>query len=189
MPPIEKFSRNKVVTAAFELVRKHGMGKLSARNVARRLGSSTAPVYNHFSSMPELKAEVMSQARDLMLDYTTRPYSEMIFRNIGTGYAVFAREEPELFRAMFLEKDAFKDHLETTLNFFKEEMAKDSRLTPLKDSEKSDLLYKMRNYTHGLATLIWAGIIKENSDREIIDDLTRVGAVEIEAAIRKSRER
>ena len=56
MPPVEKFSREKVISAAFELVRKHGMGKLSARSVAHRLGSSTAPVYNHFSSMPELKA-------------------------------------------------------------------------------------------------------------------------------------
>ena len=39
----------------------------------------------------------------------------------------------------------------------------------------------------GLATLIWAGIVKENSDQEIIDDLTRVGAVVIEAALRNSQ--
>jgi len=186
MPPEEKFSREKVAAAAFSLVRRQGMSKLSARNVARKLGSSTAPVYNHFSSMQELKAEVMVRARDLLLEYTTRPYSEMIFRNIGTGYIVFARDEPELFQAMFMEKGAYKDQLGVTLNFFKEEMAKDTRLTPLNEEQRADLLKTMKTFTHGLATQIWAGIMEKSSDEEIIEALTEVGAVIIEAALKEA---
>lgn len=185
MPPEEKFSREAVAAAAFALVRKHGMSKLTARNVARKLGSSTAPVYNHFQSMPALKAEVMRRAGDLMLDYTSRPYTGMRFKNMGTGYIIFAREEKELFRAMFLEKGVPRQRLDEMLNFYKEEMAKDPILTPLNDDEKYDLLQKMRSFTHGLATLIWAGFIEESSDQEIMDALTEVGGVVIEAALRK----
>ena len=187
MPPEEKYSREKVAAAAFSLVRKHGISKLSARNVARKLGSSIAPVYNHYSSMQELQAEVMVRARDLLHEYTTRPYSDMIFRNIGTGYIIFAREEPELFQAMFLERGAYRDQLGITLNFFREEMAKDTRLTPLNDEQKSDLLRTMKTFTHGLATQIWAGIMEENSDEEIENALIEVGAVMIEAALRECR--
>lgn len=185
MPPTEKFSREAVAAAAFALARKQGISKLTARNVARKLGSSTAPVYNHFNSMEALTAEVMGRAHDLMLEYTSREYSDMRFKNMGTGYVAFAREEKELFRAMFLEQGLPKGRLEEMLNFYKEEMAKDPILTPLNDEEKYDLLQKMRSFTHGLATLIWAGLVEKNSDQDIMDALTEVGAVVIDAALAK----
>jgi hypothetical protein len=46
----------------------------------------------------------------------------------------------------------------------------------------------MKTFTHGMATQIWAGIMDENSDQEIIDELARVGAVVIAAALGQCRE-
>ncbi len=186
MPPPERFSKDAVAAAAFQIVRKRGMASLTARNIAKKLNSYTAPVYQHYASMRELKREVLIMAGNLLLEYTARPYTAMVFRNIGTGYAVFAREERELFRAMFLERDALNGKVDDFMKVFIGQMGRDERLTSLTTEEKYGLLSKMWTYTHGLATLIWSGIITRNSDEEIVDALTEVGGVVIEAALKNS---
>ena len=116
MPPKVQFTREDVIQAAFDFVREQGIKKLSARKVAQMLKSSTAPVYSHFKSMKELEMEVLRKAKDLLLQYTRSSYTDRVFLNMGTGYAVFAREHSELFRAIFLGRETYTDIVEEFLN-------------------------------------------------------------------------
>ena len=82
MPPKNKFKRENIESIAFNHVRKHGWEALSTRYIAQKLGSSTRPIYTHFSSMDELKSAVMKRVLDLYHDYQTTTRSDDMFLDI-----------------------------------------------------------------------------------------------------------
>ena len=51
MPPKFKFTKDEIVSAAFGIVREGGEDALTAREVAKRLGSSTSPIFTVFSEL------------------------------------------------------------------------------------------------------------------------------------------
>lgn len=183
MPPKTVFTREDVIQAAFDLVEYQGIQGLTARKVAKELKSSTAPLYSNFESKEGLEREVIKKAKDLLLDYTKRPYSKRVFLNMGTGYAIFAREHCKLFSAIFLERDDFKDIVDEFLESLRREMVNDERFTAMSAEGRDALLSKMWIFTHGLATLICVGLSEDSSDDYIIKTLMAVGSAVIGAAL------
>ena len=51
MPPKPKFTREEIVAAALDLVSERGMGALTSRDLAARLGSSPRPIFTVFKNM------------------------------------------------------------------------------------------------------------------------------------------
>ena len=72
MPPKAKTDRNKIVNAAFDLVRECGVQNLSARAIAERLACSTQPVLYHFKTVDEIRAAVIQKADSYHSDYIMR---------------------------------------------------------------------------------------------------------------------
>lgn len=183
MPPRTTFTREAIASAAIGVVRKKGLHGLTVRLVAKRLGSSIAPVYSVFRSMDGLEREVLSQARDQLLDYARRPYTDLVFLNMGVGICTFAREEPWLFRALFLESGHIKDNIEYLLDELVEDMRKDEWFASMPRKVRMALLTKMWTYTHGLATMICLGVSEESGDEFITQSLRDMGRVVTKAAI------
>jgi AcrR family transcriptional regulator len=98
------FTREMIVEAAFALTREVGWAGVSARTVAQRLGSSTMPLYSSLKSMEEIEKEVRMRAGKLMQDYQRRPFAEERLLSSAVGYVVFARDEPNLFRFLFVDR-------------------------------------------------------------------------------------
>ena len=186
MPPKTRFIKENVIKAAYDIVEEQGLKALSARNVARRLKSSTAPVYKYFDTMDQLERAVAIKIKDLMIQYAGRPYTERIFLNMGTGYALFARDHKQLFRAIFLESDHFKDIVDEFFSHLKDEMANDPRFETLSVDKRGALLTKMQTFTHGLATMICVGLIEDDSEEYIINTLLDVGGAVISATLANS---
>ncbi len=187
MPPRTKYTRNRVVEAAVAVIEKRGLGSLTARNVAARLGCSTAPVYQHFATMDELALTVMKDTQRALLEYTSRPYTDRVFLNMGTGVALFACEHRRLYRALMLEGDSYRDVIREFLDVLESEMTKDARFSSLSGSERRLLLTKMWTFTHGLASLICVGLIKDCSEDYVVKTLMDVGADVINATLAKHR--
>lgn len=187
MPPKTVFTKDDVVTAAFEVVQQQGIKALTAREVARKLRSSTAPVYSNFESMKLLEREVIIKAKDLNMEYMTRPYTDRVFLNMGVGYAIFAREQCSLFRALYLEKNDYEDILDDLEKSMRKEMAKDLRFSSLDDKARYSLLDKMWIFTHGLATMICVGVSEDDSDDYIIETLMDVGSAVIAATFERKQ--
>lgn len=179
MPPSEKVSSADIVHAAVKVVEKEGIEALTARRVAAELKVSTAPVYRNFDSMEELGAAAMKEARDMLLGYTTGKYTERVFLNIGTGIALFAREHPRLYQALFLETARFEEVVTGFLDRVSEIMKSDPRFTKLERKRRAHLLQVMWTYTHGLASLLAVGLAKETSQEAIIRSLDAVGTAVI----------
>ena len=69
MPPKFKFSREEVVKAALDVLRKGGSDSVTARAVGEKLGASSKVIFGLFKNMEELRNEVMKAGYGLYYDY------------------------------------------------------------------------------------------------------------------------
>ncbi len=187
MPPKIKYTKDEVIKAAVRVVEENGLKALTARSIAVRLGSSTAPVYNHFATMDELTLGVIRETQRALLEYTSRPYTDRIFLNMGTGVAMFAREHSQLYKALMLEGDNYSEVVHEFLGILETKMTKDGRFAPLSVSERHVLLRKMWTFTHGLASLICVGLIKDCDQDYITKTLLEIGTDVIGATLAKHK--
>lgn len=108
MPPKAKITKEMIVDAAFEIVRKEGADKITARSVSEFLNCSTQPVLYYFSSIEDIKKAVYSKADEYHSNYIMG--MEIDYGNpmltIGMNYIKFAIKEKELFRFLF-QSDGF----------------------------------------------------------------------------------
>lgn len=104
MPPSVRFSREAVLNSAYQLIRREGPAALNARSVAKELGGSTQPIFRLFTNMDDLKASVIEQAfEDWKHKLSVRMQdSSFPYLTIGMSYLLFARDEPELFKLLFM---------------------------------------------------------------------------------------
>ena len=105
MPPKVKFQKEDIIKAALNVTRKNGIDAVTAREVARELQVSVGPIFTWFDKMDDLKAEVYDLAKVLYRDYIENGLKEPIpFLGIWHQYMAFARNEPELYRLLFLSR-------------------------------------------------------------------------------------
>ncbi len=175
MPPKNKYSKDEVIRAAVNVVEENGLDSLTARAIALKLDSSTAPVYSQFDTMDELALCVVKKIEKALLEYTTRPWTDRVFLNMGTGIGMYALEHPRLYRALMLEGDNYGDIVREFFDTLAADLPKDVRFKSLSAGERNALLTKMWTYTHGLASLICVGLIKDCDKDYIIKALVDIG--------------
>lgn len=180
MPPKIIFNKSDIIDASLKIVREKGFKQLSAREVAKKLSSSTRPVYEHFHSMNELKKAVLQKTVDLLYDYVTRHYTKNAFLNTGVGYVLYARDHKEFFKIIFLEDNDASVIIDEMLKKIDKEMLKVPCLKELSHKEREALLKRSWIYTHGFAVMVFSGYIKNNQDNYIIRMLSEGGAIFIQ---------
>lgn len=113
MPPKPKISREDMLKGALDLVREQGWGSINARNLASRLGCSTQPIFSHFATMEDLKAEVFHEAEQLYnrAMWAGLQASGEDFLGMGMAYIDFARTEPQLFQLLFMSSSIVQGDL------------------------------------------------------------------------------
>ena len=105
MAPKNKFTKEEMVAAALQVVRTKGIEGLTAKTMADALGTSTQPIFTAFGSMDTVRQEVCAAAVRVYDRYTNAGLQEKIpFFGVGMQYIRFAREEPELYRLLFLTR-------------------------------------------------------------------------------------
>ncbi|REK76817.1 TetR/AcrR family transcriptional regulator [Paenibacillus paeoniae] len=159
MPPRSEVTKEKVLSAAFELVRKQGFEALSARNIAETIGCSTQPIYSLFNSIDELKERIYDKAaqyaRDCMLAYQDSDNSPAL--NVTIGFLHFAQEEKFLFRTLYLT--GYKTYNPHTDEFLGEELMSrylrySKRLNYVSDEQMKRIFLKLTIYLIGIGTLL-----------------------------------
>ena len=106
MAPKYKFTKEEMVEAALRVVRTKGIGGLTAKTMADELGTSTQPIFTSFGSMEGIKREVYAAAVRVYDGYTDAGLKAGVpFFGVGMQYIRFAREEPELYRLLFLSRE------------------------------------------------------------------------------------
>lgn len=95
------------MNAALNVARIKGANAVTTRDIGAALGVSTRPIFTYFSSMDEVRAEMRLAAEKLYRGYIAEGLkAEIPFLGVGLQYIAFARNEPALYRLLFLSADA-----------------------------------------------------------------------------------
>ncbi|HCC34498.1 MAG TPA: TetR family transcriptional regulator [Ruminococcaceae bacterium] len=180
MPPAHKFTKEEIVKAALELVRREGIAGLTARALGAELGVSSRPVFTAFKNMEEVERETFSAAREIYNGYVEKGLAETIaFKGVGMRYIRFAREEPKLFSLLFMTEGESTPGLDSVLPAID---ANNERI--LASIEGSYGLSRKAAYklyqtlwilSHGIACLCATGVsrLTEEETDEILTDVFR----------------
>ena len=167
MPPKCRFTREEIIQAALDLTAEKGVGALTARGLAQRLGSSAKPIFGLFANMEEVQQEVVKAANLRYQEYLRQDMSAgryPPYKASGMAYIRFAREQKELFKLLFMrdrthEEKAAGDELEALLGLIQKSMG-------LSRDDAYRFHLEMWIYVHGIATMIATGYL--NWDEEQI---------------------
>lgn len=176
MPRNVNFSRDEIGRVAFDLVREKGWDALTARAVGARLGVSVAPVYGAFASMDELAVYVLEEAARKINEYGERRYTEGSFLNRGAGLVAFARDEPNLFLALYRERRAggVFDRYRLAI---REKMPEDERLASLDGPTLDRIFDWLWTFSLGMVLSVLFGQAVDRSTEGIVRTLRAAGSV------------
>jgi AcrR family transcriptional regulator len=175
------YSYDQIVDAALELTREQGWQGTTVRAIAKKMGSSTMPIYSHLKSVEELEKELRAKANSMLKEYQQRSYTEHALLNLAFGYVVFARDEKQLFRFLYLDRPrrlalgAMSEMKDTFFSEFGAESDAGKALLELKESGQEALIQYTWIFTHGLAMLVNSGALGSNSDQVILEYLKNAG--------------
>lgn len=169
-----KITKEIILEKALEIIRTQGIEKVSNREIAKKLNSSIRPIYYQFKNSEELYNELLMKMETYFYSFLLDNEIEDIpkYKQIGINYIKFAKEEPNIFKALFMKKNNLV--VENFIGQIKEfnEIEKFIKVsTNLKNEEIKSFHVKMWIFTHGLATLIASNTINFN-DQQIRDLLS-----------------
>ncbi len=158
MPPNAKFTKEEIIEAALDIVKKDGIEALTSRALGMKLGSSARPIFTVFKSMDEVQQAVTEAAKALYKDYVRKGLMwEHPFKGVGTQYILFSVNEPKLFQLLFMSEQPKIPDISGVLPLIEESYGE--ILMSIQNDHGIDepsaqkLYYHLWIYTHGIATL------------------------------------
>lgn len=169
MPPTVRFTRDAVLHAACQLMRREGTEALNARAIAKELGGSTQPIFRLFTNMEDLHRElILYVARQFQAHAEAdMAQSDSPYIQLCTTYLLYGRDEPELFKLLFMRdrvsEGQYSDqtNLDLVFNIIKKE-------TPLDDETALRFFERTWLFIHGLAVCIATKYIPCQDERYLI---------------------
>lgn len=169
MPPTVRFTRDAVLHAACQLMRREGMEALNARAIAKELGGSTQPIFRLFTNMEDLHRElILYVARQFQAHAEAdMAQSDSPYIQLCTTYLLYGRDEPELFKLLFMRDRVSEGEYSNQTNFdlvfniIKKE-------TPLDDETALRFFERTWLFIHGLAVCIATKYIPCQDERYLI---------------------
>ncbi len=176
MPPQKRIAREQILKAAMALLRESGMDALNARTLAKRIGSSTQPIFSSYQDMDALREDIMREAVAIfsgMLTEETESRRYPPYKATGMAYIRFAREEPQLFRAFFMRARSQSEQSANDDVFFERFIRETVEGIGIAADAAASFHLSMWLFVHGIATLIATGYL-DLPDDEISRRLSEV---------------
>ena len=142
------FEKDYIIEKSVNFIKENGIDKLSARELTKYIGCSTQPIFRLYNNMDiykkDLKKELSKEYDDFSKQFIDK---ENYFLSINYAYAMYAKKENSLFKALFIselsdKKDKNKKEL---INSLKEEYN-------ISDAKAQSVYRDVSIYTKGLAT-------------------------------------
>lgn len=169
MPPTVRFTRDAVLHAACQLMRREGMEALNARAIAKELGGSTQPIFRLFTNMEDLRRElILYVARQFQAHAEAdMAQSDSPYIQLCTTYLLYGRDEPELFKLLFMRDRVSEGQYSDQTNF---DLVFNSikKETPLDDETALRFFERTWLFIHGLAVCIATKYIPCQDERYLI---------------------
>lgn len=159
MPPKAKITKEMILNTVLEITRNKGFDAVNARSIAGKLRCSTRPIFTCYENMNELKKEFLAFAYGYYEQYVT-DYRDSVNVSpllvLPLSYIEFAREEPYLFKLLFINDMDLK--MEKAKDFYKETDNEDrarffSETAGIELERAKVIFLDLFLYTHGIAVL------------------------------------
>jgi AcrR family transcriptional regulator len=158
--------RKKVITAdmllefGFKYLNTYGYEKFTARDVVSKFGISTQPIYGAFKNMDCYKQAVLDHVFHYLFDIKlTEPYAEDPFVSIAIAFIRFSEENPNLYRALFVEGFAKNRNMfDYSLKHFKQAITTSEKYQNLSEELMEALHSRSWIIVNGMASASIAGI-------------------------------
>lgn len=170
MPSSPKIKKEDMLKTALDIVMESGYSALNIKEVAKRLGCSTAPISWQFGGMDGLRTELIPFAEQYVEEeyYCRKEAVDELsaFELRGRGTIELALDKPMLFQFLYmgdrsqLLSAGFQLNTENNIGIYK----------PLADrlgitvSQATDFSMTMIIYTQGIGSLIASGIVKDTKE-------------------------
>lgn len=157
MPPKSKVKEEDILQAAFILTRTDGFESVNARNIAKKLGCSTHPIFRVYKNMSELKQKLYKYIEDYYNQYIeSKMGGENVFLNIGLAYLDFASEESNLFKMLFMSNSIeVMDFMELIDNEENQQVIYAiTRLAQVDEKKARKIYINTWLFTHGIAAML-----------------------------------
>lgn len=166
MPPKVRFQQQDIVTAAYELARKHGLDAINARSVANEIGCSTQPIFRVFENMEQLKARVFEKAVQRFTDFIeeNKNCCESQYKSLGMAYLLYAMKEPHLFHMVFMRCSAEKATQMQLFHCREDVIAMLMEKCQFTEEQAQAIHLHMWVYTYGLAALLATKQVQYTTD-------------------------
>lgn len=155
MAPKFKITKEQIMDTALELISESGDSCLTPRRLAEALGCSTQPLYSNFASFEELMQAVLDGAYERYFDFIKKEvesgkYPE--YKAFGMAYIRFAKDEPALFRLLFMRDNGGKAPTPAADYTASVEMIMQANGISRESAELMHL--EMWSCVHGIATML-----------------------------------
>ena len=193
--------KDALLEAARSLVAEHGPSGFTLTEAAKLVGVTAGAPYRHFADRNALMGELARRGFELFGERLVRAWDEgrpdarQALARMGLAYIAFARAEPGLYAAMFvngkaaagsLSEVAAIHSLETLQRATGAVLARFGAAAP---SEARKLAYQLWSLSHGVAMLTLAGHFDRAHGADPAAIMESAANALLEAAIRRVRER
>ena len=171
MPPKSKITEQHIVDAAIQIVRNHGIDGLNARTLAVALDCSTQPIFSNFATMEQLLLAVLARADEINSEYIAKEIASGRFpayKASGMAYIRFAKEEPELFKILYM-RDRAGESIPAEHQLTNQMESIVEKNTGLSNDHAKLFHLEMWACVHGIATMFATGFL--DLDWELVSNM------------------
>lgn len=156
MPPLRKFKKEDIIQTAYEIVKEEGMESINSRRIAKELNCSVQPIFHNFSTMEELYQAIYEKIAQTYQTYMMKALDSVTpYKSFGLSYIAFAKQYPEFFRILFMQKTDLKADNYIMADKISDTIIKSGQnFTGLSYEEQKKFHIKVWIFTHGIACLV-----------------------------------
>ena len=150
-------TKDKILAAALDVVRKGGASALTARSLSSALGCGVNPIFSAYGSMKGVLEAVRTQARNMFKERVGAGFAlNPPFKGFGMALLWFAMDEPELFKLVMgsmASAASFEEYIDTHIGFKEESLAAIAQSFDLHGKDAEMLYYQLLLVGLGLAQI------------------------------------
>lgn len=161
------YTKDQILKAAYEVIAKEGFSKFTARNIAKKMGISTQPIYLEFKNMQDLKNTLVETImKDLHENVFPVERTGKKVVDLGVNYIKFAQENRNLYVALFVDEyGGGKMMHKFSYDYFKKVVQEDPEYANLSEEYVEALHDGTWITVTGIASLMSSGIISPTQDQ------------------------
>lgn len=170
MPSSPKIPRELILENALKMLIRDGYSALNIKALAKEIGCSTQPISWHFGNMEGLRTALAEYALNYANDKMTPSAEDATdaFVQVGIAYIQIALLEPNLFKFLYMNGDSrfSLPDFEALKSYdgHRELVKKFSAAYHTSEEKIGRYIQHTVIYTHGIATLVAAGIVKASGE-------------------------